>query len=63
VGQWCTEAVVLPAYAGLTPYAQQATRSISRITCGLVAVEIEDGRLREVRALVHSKDIRAQVVL
>lgn len=63
VGQWCTEVMVLPSYAGLTPYAQQATRSISRIGCGLVVVEVEDGKQREITPLVHSKDIRARVAL
>lgn len=63
VGQWRTEVMVLPSYAGLTPYAQQATRSISRIGCGLVAVEVEDGRQRGITPLVHSKDIRARVAL
>ena len=58
--EWCTEVIVLPSYAGLTPYAQQATRSLSQIGCGLVAVEIEDGRLREVRAFHRVRDIRAR---
>ncbi len=63
VGQWETEVIVLPSYAGLTPYAQQATRSISRITCGLVAVEIEDGSIRAFHPQVHARDIRARVAL
>lgn len=61
--EYVTEIVVLPSYAGLTPYAQQATRSVGQIGCGLVVVEIADGRLREISPLVHGKDIRARVVL
>lgn len=63
VGRWETEVIVLPAYCGLTPYARQATRSISRIGCGLVAVEIEDGGIREIYPRVHTKDVRARVTL
>lgn len=63
VGGYTTEAIVLPSYAGLTPYAQQATRSINEIQCGLAVAEIVDGRLREITPLVHVKDVRARVSL
>jgi len=61
--EYVTDIIVLPSYAGLTPYAQQATRSISEIGCGLAVAEVVDGELREIVALEHTKDVRARVSL
>lgn len=62
-GVYKTEAVILPAYCGLTEHGRQATKSISKIDCGLVAFEIVDDRLVGVHPFWRSVDLRTKEVL
>jgi len=54
------EAILLPAYCGLTHYAAQITRSAHIITAGLVALVIEDGQVSEVRSFRRTLDLRTR---
>ena len=58
-----TDVIVTPAYCGMTEYATQATRSAYLISCGLVALEIVDGALREIHPFVRAVDLRREEVL
>jgi hypothetical protein len=55
-----TDGVLTPAYCGLSEFAQQATRSAYLIGCGLVALEVADGRLVDVHAMQRSVDLRRE---
>jgi len=54
--------VILPAYCGLTHYAQKVTRSAYMIGCGMVALEVIDGRLSwdGVHAYHRTVDLRTK---
>jgi len=52
-----------PGNCGLTHYAVQATRSAYAIHAGVVAVEIVDGRYREMRPYYERVDIRIKETL
>jgi len=54
--------LILPAYCGLTHYAQKVTRSAYVIGCGMVALEIVDGRLawEGVHAYHRTVDLRTK---
>ncbi len=54
---WTSHLIVLPSYCGFTNFARQATKSVSCIEFGSVAVEICDGKL-EIVPLVKSFDMR-----
>ena len=58
-----TEAVITPAYCGLSHYTVQATRSAYLTSCGMVAFVIEDGRLVETHAFTRAVDLRTEEVL
>jgi hypothetical protein len=58
-----TDAFVTPAYAHLTEYATQATRSAYLIGCGLVACEVVEGELREIHPFTRRTDLRRKEVL
>lgn len=53
-------AIVLPAYCGLSDHSQQVTRSTYLISCGLVAMEVMDGRLKEIVPFARSVDLRTR---
>jgi hypothetical protein len=55
-----TDGILTPAYCGLSEFAQQATRSAYLIGCGLVALEIVDGRLVDVHAMTRVVDLRRE---
>lgn len=52
--------VLTPSYCGLGAYGRQATRSTHRQTHGLVALEIVDGRLGNIRPFKRSIDLRTK---
>ena len=52
------EAIALPAYCGMTHYAQQATQSAFLLTCGLVALVLEDGQVTGVHPFAREVDLR-----
>lgn len=62
-GIYSTEAVILPAYCGLTEHGRQVTRSVPKIDCGLVAFEIVDNKLVEIHPFWRSVDLRTKEVL
>jgi hypothetical protein len=62
-GEQVTDGFVTPSYSHLTEYAAQATRSSYLITCGLVAVEVEDGRLVDVHPFTRTVDLRREETL
>jgi hypothetical protein len=53
--------IVSPSFCGLTPFARQVMRSPGRLTVGLVALEISDGKVAGVHPFVKTVDLR-QVV-
>lgn len=55
-----TWGVILPAYCGLSEYSRQATRSAYRIGCGLVAMEIVNGELKQIYAFHRIVDLRTE---
>jgi len=55
-----SDIVVTPAYCGMSHYAVQATRSAYLQGCGMVAFEIVDGRLRDIRPFVRTLDLRTE---
>jgi len=60
VGGHATEAFVLPAYAGMTHYATQVTRSAYLLSAGMVALVIEGGRVVGVHELWRTLDLRQE---
>lgn len=62
-GIYETEAVILPAYCGLSEHGRQMTRSTASLHCGLVAFEIVDGELANVHPYYRSVDLRTKEVL
>jgi hypothetical protein len=61
--EYVTEAFVLPAYCGMTEHSRQATKSVPRISCGMVACEVVDGRLRDFCPRVRTIDLRREETL
>lgn len=57
---WESNLVVLPSYCGLTEFARQVTRSVTRITFGTIGVEITDGRLTDIRPFIKTFDLRGR---
>ena len=55
-----SDIVLTPAYCGLSEFAQQATRSAYMIGCGLVALEIADGRLVDICPMHRAVDLRRE---
>ena len=58
-GCWST-LIVVPSMKIGGEYSFQATRSAPRIANGMVALEIEDGKLRDVHEYIHVKDLRTR---
>lgn len=61
--EWEADAYVLPAYCGLTEFGVQATRSAYLIGCGLLVLELEDGRLVGRHPLHRVVDLRRREAL
>lgn len=58
-----SELLILPSYCGLDQYATRVTRSVHKITNGLMAYEVVDGDLLRECELVELLDIRTKEVL
>ena len=52
------EALVLPSYCGMTHYAVQVTRSAYLLSCGMVAVVFDDGKVTGVHPFWRTLDLR-----
>lgn len=61
--RWETRAVILPSYSGIDDYARKVAKSPARLTVGLVAFEIIDGKLVEMHEFVRTVDYRTRMVL
>lgn len=59
-GNYTTEAFILPAYCGLSYHARGATQSRARISCGLVALEIDEGKLAGCHPFWRVVDLRTR---
>ena len=58
-----TDIIVTPSYSGLTEHGRQVTRSTHWLINGLVAVEIEGGKLREIHPFINMVDLRTKELL
>ena len=58
-----TDIVVTPSYSGLTEHGRQVTRSTHWLINGLIAIEVEGGRLREIHPFINMIDLRTKEVL
>ena len=63
VGGHVTEAFVMPCYCGLSHYAVQVTRSAYLLSCGMVALVFEGGRLVDAQTFWRSLDLRQEVAV
>jgi hypothetical protein len=63
VGEHVTEAFVMPCYCGLTHYAVQVTRSAYLLSCGMVALVFEGGKLVDAHTFWRSLDLRQEVAV
>ena len=61
--EFLTDFILVPCYCGMKEHGRQATRSKYIITNGIVAVEIVNGRVKEVRAFWKEKDTRTREAL
>lgn len=59
---WSTM-ILTPSYCGLGAHGHQATRSTARQTHGLIAIEIINGKLGDVRFFKRSLDLRTRETL
>jgi hypothetical protein len=62
-GDVTADVIVTPAYQLPSAYVRQVAQSPSAAVCGMVALEIEDGQLIDVRRLTHRVDLRRRVTL
>jgi hypothetical protein len=63
VGGHATEAFVPPCYSGMTHYATQVTRSGYLLSCGMLALVIEGGRVVGVHKFWRTLDLRQEEVV
>lgn len=63
LGPHVCDSIICPSFAGLTYHARQSTRSVYRLGCGTVALEIVDGTLADVHVFHHKTDLRTKEVL
>lgn len=52
--------LVTPSYCMMGEHGRKSARSASRVTNGMAAIEIEDGRLVEIHRLTKTMDIRSK---
>jgi hypothetical protein len=62
-GHHKSELYVVPSYCGLDDHSTQATQSIDRVTFGMLAIEIIDGKTIGEHRLYHTLDIRKREIL
>ena len=55
--------IVTPSYTFPGAWTKQATKSVYEVTNGMIALEIEDGKLREIHELIERTDIRTREAL
>jgi len=55
---WQCHGIITPGLCWIGTYATMATKSKSRFSCGMVALEIINGRLHDVHPYVHWIDLR-----
>ena len=55
--------IVTPAYQIPSAYVLQTMQSPSAVACGMIALEVTDGRLTDVRDFVRTEDLRRRVTL
>lgn len=55
---YSSDIIVLPSYQALSAFARKVTKSAYRVHHGMVAIEIIDGEIGRVRALVKEYDLR-----
>jgi len=60
MGGFTSTLVIIPAMCVLDDYARQATRSVSTITNGLFAFEVEGSKLVEIHEFTDTLDIRTK---
>jgi len=58
-----TDIIITPSYSGLTEHGRQVTRSTHWLINGLVAIEIEGGRLQEAYPFCSMIDLRTKEAL
>lgn len=61
--KYVSDLALMPSYCGMGEYARRATRSMNKITNGLLAWEIENGNLSDPHEFVRSIDIRTKEIL
>ena len=61
--QGTADLVVSPAYQLPSAYVRQVAQSPSAAICGMVALEVTDGRLTDVVPMLHKVDLRKRVTL
>lgn len=59
VTYWSTM-VLTPSYCGIGSYGHKATRSATSQTHGLVAIEVIDGKLGEIKSIKRTLDLRTE---
>ena len=62
VGEHVADIMVVPSYCGMTHYSRQATRSTPVLWCGLVALEILNGRCT-IHRFYHHVDLAGEEAL
>jgi hypothetical protein len=55
---WECAGIITPPMAYINAYAVAATQSISRLSIGMVALEVINGKLHQVHPFVHFVDLR-----
>jgi len=61
IGGYETEMIVTPPMSYITYYARQATKSRSRISIGMVLIEIIDGRVGRIIPFQEKLDVRTKI--
>ena len=62
-GEVTADLLVAPAYQLPSAYVRQIAQSPSAAVCGLIALEVTDGQLTDVKRFVHRVDLRRRVTL
>jgi len=57
---WKSDIILLPSYCGMNEYGRQATQSRSSFSIGLVALEIENGKLVNTHPFYRTPDLRTR---
>jgi len=63
IGKYTSQIISMPSMALMDDYAHQATRSVSSVTNGIIALEIIDGLLYNTHVLTNTLDFRTSETL